>query len=93
MTNRKKTIFELVKVDITANVVSFSKRGMTKADTEVEDASLKKQWKKGDYLYITVLAPDIVALNKENERLASQDFTGYTQNFGNTTHTGYALFQ
>ena len=34
LTNRKKTVFELTKVNIVDNVVSFVKRWLTKSDTE-----------------------------------------------------------
>ena len=90
--NRAGTVFELTKATVSANTVTFSKRWLTKADEQVEDVSLKKSWKKWDFIYVTVLASDIIAKDKETVWGASQDFTGYTQNFWDTTHSGSTNF-
>lgn len=77
--NRKGNLFEMVKVDIVNNVATFSKRGLTQAATFTEDPSLKRGWKKGDIMYITMLAPSIVGLDVANTWTASQTFSaGFT---------------
>lgn len=82
--NRKGTIREMVKVNITSNVVTFVKRWLTQASTYIEDPLLKKAWKKWDYLYITQLAPSIL------DKWDDNTFPG-TQTFNNIIANGSVL--
>ena len=74
--NRNATIIERWVATAAAGTLTFSKRWLEQWETEVENASLKKEWREGTIVYVTVLASQIV------DKQADNTFSG-TQTFNN----------
>lgn len=62
-----KTSTQIERMTITCVwwVATIVKRGLTQADTKVEDAWLKKQWTDWTIGYVTALASDLLDIDKE----------------------------
>jgi len=81
--NKNGSKIERVKWDAAAWTFTFTKRWLDQSDSDVEVSGLKKSWKTGQTMYITLLSSQIV--DKQNSNTYG---AGSTQTFVNTTASG-----
>lgn len=81
--NKNGSKIERVKGDAAAWVFTFTKRWLDQSDSDVEVAWLKKSWKTGQTMYITLLSSQIV--DKQNSNTYG---AGSTQTFDSLEFTG-----
>lgn len=74
--NRNATQIERVVWSAAWGTLTLSKRGLTQADTEVEDAALKKEWGEWDIVYVTILAPQLADRLESNVWYDYNEFEG-----------------
>jgi len=81
--NKNGSRIERVKGDAAAWTFTFTKRWLDQSDSDVEVSWLKKAWKTGQTMYITLLSSQIV--DKQN---SNTFWAGTTQTFINTATSG-----
>ena len=81
--NKNGSKIERVKWDAAAWTFTFTKRWLDQSDSDVEVSGLKKSWKTGQTMYITLLSSQIV--DKQNSNTFG---AGTTQTFANTATSG-----
>lgn len=81
--NKTGSKIERVKGNAAAWTFTFTKRGLDQSDSDVEVPALKKAWKTGQTMYITLLSSQIV--DKQNSNTYG---TGTTQTMDNLAFTG-----
>jgi len=80
--NKNGSKIERVKGDAAAWTFTFTKRWLDQSDSDVEVSGLKKEWRTGQTMYITLLSSQIV--DKQNSNTYG---TGSTQTFDSLEFT------